>query len=552
MAKISNQNIPAAENRPCRRWTWILLAILLTLTAAARWHRLEVPMERDEGEYAYAGQLILQGVAPYGENAACNMKLPGIYLTYALIMLIFGQTLWGVHLGLLLVNLASIVLIHRIGRRLIDDTGALCAAAAFALLSIHQSVSGLFANAEHFVILPALGGMLMLLKAPREECGWRWAICGLLMGIGFVIKQHGVMFIGFAGLLIVAETWFSSPRDGRQLLRRLALFGGGALTPFLLICLWMLAAGVFERFWFWTFTYAAQYVSQTSWRNGMILLNFQLGLMGGSLWGFWLLAAAGLAAVAIEPALRRRWVFWLGLPLCSLAATSTGLLFRNHYFLFLMPAASLLIGAATFLLTRGATRMFGGRGGLIASGAVFSAAFFAGVAGQWDMFTRFSNDHASRKIYGANPFPESVRIAEYLRRNTSPQDTIAIVGSEPQIYFYSRRRAATSHIYTYALMEGHPFALQMQQEMIAQIEKARPRYLVYVNIYTSWLARPDSNMHLLDWFGKYSAAGYERIGLIDIGERTEYFWDQNVIGRQPRDPNGHWIGVYRRKDGASG
>lgn len=35
------------------------------------------PLERDEGEYAYAGQLMLQGIPPY--QLAYNMKLPGTY-----------------------------------------------------------------------------------------------------------------------------------------------------------------------------------------------------------------------------------------------------------------------------------------------------------------------------------------------------------------------------------------------------------------------------------------------------------------------------------------
>jgi len=46
-------------------------------------------VERDEGEYADAGQLILQGVPPY--TLAYNMKFSGTYAAYAVIMAIFGQ-----------------------------------------------------------------------------------------------------------------------------------------------------------------------------------------------------------------------------------------------------------------------------------------------------------------------------------------------------------------------------------------------------------------------------------------------------------------------------
>src|SRR3954463_7208259 len=83
------------------------VAILIVLIVRVRLR--DMPLERDEGEYAYAGQLILHGVPPYKE--AFNMKLPGTYCAYALIMALFGQTPAGIHLGLMLVNVASIVLV---------------------------------------------------------------------------------------------------------------------------------------------------------------------------------------------------------------------------------------------------------------------------------------------------------------------------------------------------------------------------------------------------------------------------------------------------------
>ena len=74
-----------------------------------------------------------------------------------------------------------------------------------------------------------------------------------------------------------------------------------------------------------------------------------------------------------------------------------------------------------------------------------------------------------------------------------------MLGSEPEIYFYSHRHSATGYIYTYALMEPQKYAQQMQQEMIREIERARPKYLISVAMNYSWLRRPDSgsaNFHL--------------------------------------------------------
>src|SRR5437762_233675 len=148
-----------------RAWIFVALSVLLVLAVRVRLR--EMPLERDEGEYAYAGQLILQGVPPY--TAAYNMKLPGTYAAYACIMAVFGQTPSGIHLGLMLVNAASIVLVFLIGRRLLDETAGAVAAVVFALLSTSVSVFGLAGHATHFVTLFALGGLYLLLRGTNGE-----------------------------------------------------------------------------------------------------------------------------------------------------------------------------------------------------------------------------------------------------------------------------------------------------------------------------------------------------------------------------------------------
>src|SRR6266480_6050704 len=95
---------------------WIVVGLTILFVLVVRVRLRDMPLERDEGEYAYAGQLLLQGVPPYKE--AYNMKLPGTYAAYAVIMAIFGQSPSGIHFGLALVNGASIVLVFLLGRKL--------------------------------------------------------------------------------------------------------------------------------------------------------------------------------------------------------------------------------------------------------------------------------------------------------------------------------------------------------------------------------------------------------------------------------------------------
>src|ERR1700679_496531 len=108
---------PGLQSRlPPSFQAWMALLLIMLVTGLLRWRLLDMPLERDEGEYAYAGQLMLQGIPPY--QLASNMKLPGTYAAYAVLMAVLGQTVAGIHLGLLLVNAAAILLIALLGMRL--------------------------------------------------------------------------------------------------------------------------------------------------------------------------------------------------------------------------------------------------------------------------------------------------------------------------------------------------------------------------------------------------------------------------------------------------
>ena len=73
----------AARFRP-----WLVVAFVLLFVVVVRVRLLDVPLERDEGEYACAGQLILHGIPPY--QVVYNMKFPGAYAVYALFLALFG------------------------------------------------------------------------------------------------------------------------------------------------------------------------------------------------------------------------------------------------------------------------------------------------------------------------------------------------------------------------------------------------------------------------------------------------------------------------------
>jgi hypothetical protein len=492
----------------------LTLAAVVAGAATLRLRLAGMPLERDEGEYAYLGQLILQGDWPY--LAAHNMKLPGVYYAYAAILGVFGETATAIRLGLIVVNAATIALVWALARRLIGGGGALVAAAVFAVLSLGTPVLGFTANAEHFVLLPAMAGLL-LLAGTTPALGRIWT-AGVLLGLGVVMKQQGAAFAACGAVWIL----LGGDRTPR-VLRRLAAYGAGVLAPFALTCLAMVWAGAFEPFWFWTIVYAREYATMIDVQTGLGELRRQAAGIVGAAPLVWLLALAGAGSVARGATSRHAAWRIAALVVASAAAVAPGLRFSEHYFLLLLPAAAVLAGAGSAALAgwaaaRRLPRALAAAVPIVAIGTPL-------VHDRATLFVR-SPTATARAVYGANPFPEAIDVARALAARTRPDERIAVIGSEPEIYFYARRRAATSYIYMYPLMEPHPFALRMQEDMIAQLEAARPRYLVLVNVDTSWSRRAESSTKLLDWAAATVNAYYRPVGLLEIvpGQPTRAVW----------------------------
>jgi len=526
-----------------RGLTLFLLALILLVTTLVRIRLLDVPLERDEGEYAYAGQLMLQGIPPY--KLAYNMKLPGIYGAYALVLALLGQSARGIHLGLLLVNLATIVLVFALARRLFGSFAAVVAAWGYAILTVSPSVMGFAAHATHFVVLFAVAGVLLLLEAEARDRPWLYSLSGILLGLSFVMKQHGAVFVLFGYLHALLTGWRRTPRS-KRIANSTSLLAGAAL-PFGLVSLWLWQAGVFDKFWFWCFTYAREYAGEVPLDKGLRLFARQFPGVVKASELLWILAAVGAVAVWLRPKGRAEGALITAFLVASILGVSLGLYFRPHYFILMLPAVAILAGAAVNAMAELLARMRAPASLCFAAPALaFALAAGQSLLGNQRTLFQAAPNEVSREVYGANPFPEVVGVGRYIAEHSNPSDKIVVLGSEPEVYFYSRRRSATGYIYVYSLMEAQPYARRMQEEMIREVETSRPEYLVYVRAPSSWAVLPGSEHLLLNWAPKYAQEHYELVGLVDIlTEGSVYRWDGDARNYAPQSP--YVLFVFRRR-----
>jgi 4-amino-4-deoxy-L-arabinose transferase-like glycosyltransferase len=527
---------PSFSWEPSPRATVVLLVAFILLFAVIRFRLRQMPLERDEGEYAYAGQLILQGVPPY--QLAYNMKLPGTYAAYALIMAVLGQTPTGIHLGLLLLNAATTIFVYMLAKDLCGSLAGIVAAASYGLFSTSVSVIGLAAHATHFVVFAAVAGLVVLLRAVDRKLSWLYFVSGLLFGMAFVMKQPGLFFCLFGSIWVIHSEW-ARPLPMRNLFTRLGVLLAGMSVPYVLTCVILWRAGVFKKFWFWTVSYAGQYGTIKGFSEGaeQFLKSFP-GIVEHSLL-IWIIAAIGITALWWHAQARRSRLFVLGLLIFSFLAVCPGFYFRAHYFILILPAVAVLAGIAVHSAFYGLGERT--NSGFIASlsAVAFLIAFSIALFSQHQVLFEMDPVAAAWFTYGAQPFAQALPIGDYIRNHSKPTDRVAVLGSEPEIYFYAHRHSATGYIYMYPLMEPQAYATRMQEEMISEIETARPEFLVMVRFPVSWLRVEDSNDHIFDWMKDYMQNGYDVVGVVHVTDddgQTVYKWDDEAPSYHTSSP----------------
>jgi 4-amino-4-deoxy-L-arabinose transferase-like glycosyltransferase len=522
---------------PLAAWLGVLLLAVIFF-GAIRYRLRDMPLERDEGEYAYAGQLLLQGIAPY--ILAYNMKLPGVYAAYAGVMAALGETTAGIHLGLLLLNAVTSILLFFLTAHLFGRMAGAVAGISYALLSTSASVMGFEAHATHFVVFPALLGILLLLHAARRQRFWLVFLSGLLSGIAFLMKQHAAFFVLFCLLYLGWMRW----ERKEPLLRQAVAFMAGVILPYIATCWWMYRAGIFKRFWFWTVAYAGEYSRMGLRRAIHAFLENSHIVMSPSI-SIWILALLGVTAVLWSPGARRQSVFLILFLLCSFLALCPGGYFRPHYYILLLPAVSILVAVAVSSATEKLTQ----QNKLVAMIPllVFLACVGFSVFRQRQTYFSLTPDEVVQSIYGNNAFVPVLKVADYIRENSPADARIAVLGSEPEIYFYARRHSATGYMYMYSLIVHHKYTERMRNEMVHELEMNWPLYVVFVDVWDDW-GPPEGGPQLAEFLPRLREIinrSYNIVGIADIDESTRYVWDAGAQNYQPHSSK--VIYVLRRK-----
>ncbi|MCO6485547.1 MAG: glycosyltransferase family 39 protein [Saprospiraceae bacterium] len=491
-----------------------LTAVILFVYFIIRWGFRHIPIERDEGSYAYMGHLLLQGGKPYLDFY--EMKPPALFYSYAFLSGITGGSLAAMHVVMALLLALGGWLIFLLTRRWADAGSAVVAVLAYAALTLTAYASGFSIQAEHLVGLFAIAGLWALTRGLQGNQPLFILLAGVLLCYGLLIKQNGLFFALLAITLVPAFHRVENPGHWIGLsLRQGGWLAAGALIPVAVFGALLGMQGALSEFWFWNVEYPKAYTSTISWELGRTLLTTGLKKMYADQPVFW---AAGLAGgVLIWLTRIAAWKKWAvtGFLLAAMVSVTPGKRFYGHYFLHFFPALSVAAGAAVFALGRWLEPL-AGRTARMALGPVLAVLLLAGtIAVQEAYYFRPHFTRILRDTYGSNPFPESRQLADYLGRQIQEGDGLLVLGSEPQLYAYTLADCPTRHHFMGFLLKNHPREKEWQKEVMDDVAANPPKYVVWVQHPLTWLPAQGADQAFIQWAWQWAHRHYTPIAWYD-------------------------------------
>lgn len=527
-----------------------LLVILIMVVALIRSKFLTIPFERDEGAYSYYGKLLLQGFTPYKDFY--EQKFPGIFYFYATMVYLFGDDVKSMHTGFMYLNILTIIFIYFTSRNLFSPLAGIISAITYAFVSLTPNLSGFTVQSEHGVAFFTSLGLLFFSLNYRHNKLLYILLMGLSFGLAFMTKTSGVFFVLWGGLVLIINFLFNKERKFKSLLIEVLTYSVAVFFVIGLFFLLIILKGSFKEMIFWAYTIPKGYVNAMPFEEGIKYFGYTRDAILKDHKFFWVHGFLVILVCLLRSVPLKMKVLAITLLAFSILPIVPGFYFYGHYFIQIIPGLAVVSGLTFYgIITFLREKMNLKQPALkyIYVG-VFVLLTLQHMNALKSYYFHPNYERILRTVYGANPFPESMEIANWLSANTRPEDEIALIGSEPQVYFYTKKKLPSRHAYFAAIVSSAPEHKEWQREFVADLEKAKPRYIVLYNHSISLLIQPNADRYVFDWANKYLTENYHVVGVADMvdGLQTNYVWKDALAGFQPRGQ--YVIYTYERNEPA--
>ncbi|MDX2172132.1 MAG: glycosyltransferase family 39 protein [Bacteroidota bacterium] len=526
----------------------ILLAILILLVYTIRSKFALIPFERDEGIYSYFGTLVLEGKTPYKDFY--EIKFPGLFYFYGLIIALFGDTVKGMHTGFMYVNIISLLFIYHTSKRLFSPIAGILSATTFAFVSLTPNLSGFTVQAEHGVAFFTSIGLFFYAVTKENKKWYYFLFMGFSFGMAVMVKTTGI-FIAFWGALIVITDFIftKKPKQFKPFLINFLSFSFGGIFIVGVFFILILSKGSFKEMIYWTIEHSRIYAQGMPFDEGMKYFKYTRDAIVQNHKFFWIHAVLAVGVCLFRPIPFKTKIFGITLLAASFFTIVPGYFFYGHYWIQVIPGLAVVAGLTYHsLITVLEPRIKLGKLKLkYVYLSIFAILTFSHINAIKSYYFHPNYELILRQVYGNNPFPESMEIGNFINANSKPEDNIVLIGSEPQIYFYTHKKSPSRHAYFTSIVNNVPMHHEWQREFVRDTEKAKPRYVVFFNHQFSLLVQPNTDKYVFEWANKYIAENYKVVGVVEMadGQMSNYVWKEAALNYQPKTPS--YVLVFERK-----
>ncbi|MGD0006984.1 MAG: hypothetical protein ABSE93_00355 [Terriglobia bacterium] len=525
-------------NLPTRKTqtrAWLLAGLVAVLLRGLP--DLRYPVGVDQALFCLIGQGLLRGQQLYRD--LWDIKPPGIFYIYALIVKAFGPVAWCIGVVDVFWLLAISLCIFYFARRFV---GAPAAALAMVFNVVRHCRQGyihaaqpetflmLCVFAAWFLLIPAGPGLVPALAdasvgptsldgaGARRVTGWpfrswAWAdylrvvVAGFALGAAFWLKYNAVLF--FPVLMLVPFLDFREWDRGssrvkmvvswKDWLARVWFVGAGFALTVLAVLAYFWASGAWPAMRESQLEVLPRFAAgHFQWRLTQENLSFLVSALRSSQFhlGLWTEIMAPLSLLIAWGRRELRFlapVFLLALAGYLCAAVQGQ--FNSYYFETCHPFFSMFWGYLCVKTLEGfqyARRVFGQRGWMLARAMLWLVLASLTFALFSEEGVRVVQQYGFLRDWWRNPeqsysaywyqiplekLSEKHRIINYLKKNSDPEDEVYVWGYATLINFLAQRGTPSRFLYDWPVMStwGLP---HWCQELVHVLETKRPRYIV--------------------------------------------------------------------------
>jgi hypothetical protein len=465
---------------------WHLLGISLVFFVLRLPSLIEPNWYGDEGIYQVIGKALSQGRLLYSQ--IWDNKPPLLYLTYAL----FKGDQFQVRFFSLIVGLISVWAFFTLSLILFKNYKAsMLSTVVFAILFSLPLLEGNIANAENFMILPIIGGgILVYIFSEKKTLNTKYQIlntkysipilAGVLLGIAFLFKIVAVFDLAaFCVFLFIS---YLKPSGGtRSRIKNKPLSGWlianlksilpliiGFLVPLTLTFLFFIsqkALGDFTKAVFFSNVGYVGYGNKLIIPQGLLILKLIL------------LALFSLVLLLKRNTLSKPEIFVLAWFSFSLFNTYFSGRPYTHYALTLLPSFCLLIGTLLTKSTKSRLPLFI----LLLLSILFVNNTFKfnikRTISYYSNSVSFLTGHKSVNSYQTffdHKTPRDYEIASFIKNHTGLKDNVFLWGDSAQIYALSDKLPPGRYTVAYHITQ-YANGIKETQHVI---DKSSPKYII--------------------------------------------------------------------------